>query len=155
MHRPNSVLAVKTGPKTKNILLDAGPKSGALGIWGPCAVAQPAQASGRPCVVCPHTPCLCPEPGYGFLGLSPVLHGHLAERHQWPVTDIAYGSMLDWSWRYRCKVWVHTPVDADTDHIDVLMLDAKGEELHRPRHGGGHGRGRQDRYLPVLSDMPP
>ena len=49
MHRSNSVLAVKTGPKTKNILLDAGPKSGALGIWGPCAVAQPAQAPGRPC----------------------------------------------------------------------------------------------------------
>ena len=48
MHRSNSVLAVKTGPKTKNILLDAGPKSGALGIWGPYAVAQPAQAPGRP-----------------------------------------------------------------------------------------------------------
>ena len=84
------------------------------------------------CAGCPRAPCLCPEPGYGFLGLSPVLHGHLAERHQWPVTDIAYGSMLDWSWRYRCKVWVHTPVDADTDHMDAKVRSCVVPAWRRP-----------------------
>ena len=46
-------------------------------------------------LVCPHAPCRCPEPGCGFLGAPPALRGHLAECHQWQVTDIAYGSVLE------------------------------------------------------------
>ncbi|XBI23552.1 hypothetical protein VPH35_048770 [Triticum aestivum] len=144
-------------------------------------------------LVCPHAPCRCPEPGCGFLGAPPALRGHLAERHQWQVTDIAYGSVLEiqmqaveQGWRllaaedgeqlfllvasergvkvvrvaapaeeegwYRCKVWVHAPVDTDTCHMDVLMLDAKVESCPVPSEEAAMGAG--GRYLPVPSDVP-
>ncbi|XP_048567387.1 E3 ubiquitin-protein ligase SINA-like 5 [Triticum urartu] len=144
-------------------------------------------------LVCPHAPCRCPEPGCGFLGAPPALRVHLAERHAWPVTDIAYGSVLEVqmqgrrllsaeggerlfllvasergvkvvrvsaavdedgpsaSW-YRCKVWVHAPVDTDTGHMDVLMLDAKVESCAVPSEEAAMGAG--GRYLPVPSDVP-
>nr|CDM80354.1 unnamed protein product [Triticum aestivum] len=132
-------------------------------------------------------------PGCGFLGAPPALRGHLAERHQWQVTDIAYGSVLEiqmqaveQGWRllaaedgeqlfllvasergvkvvrvaapaeeegwYRCKVWVHAPVDTDTCHMDVLMLDAKVESCPVPSEEAAMGAG--GRYLPVPSDVP-
>ncbi|XP_037408864.1 E3 ubiquitin-protein ligase siah-1-like [Triticum dicoccoides] len=144
-------------------------------------------------LVCPHAPCRCPEPGCGFLGAPPALRLHLAERHAWPVTDIAYGSVLEIqmqgrrllsaeggerlfllvasergvkvvrvsaavdedgpsaSW-YRCKVWVHAPVDTDTGHMDVLMLDAKVESCAVPSEEAAMSAG--GRYLPVPSDVP-
>ncbi|KAF7020440.1 hypothetical protein CFC21_033538 [Triticum aestivum] len=148
-------------------------------------------------LVCPHAPCRCPETGCGFLGAPPALRVHLAERHAWPVTNIAYGSVLEVqmqpaeqgqrllaaedgeqlfllvasergvkvvrvtvaadedgpsaSW-YRCKVWVHAPVDTDTGHMDVLMLDAKVESCAVPSEEAAFGAG--GRYLPVPPDMP-
>ncbi|XP_048566686.1 E3 ubiquitin-protein ligase SINA-like 5 [Triticum urartu] len=149
-------------------------------------------------LVCPHKTCRCPEPGCGFLATPPALRVHLAERHAWPVTNIAYGSVLEVqmqpaeqgqrllaaedgerlfllvasergvkvvrvtaaaeedgpaaSW-YRCKVWVHAPVDMDTGHMDVLMLDAKVESCAVPSEEAAMGAG--GRYLPVPSDMQP
>ncbi|XP_037417340.1 uncharacterized protein LOC119280652 [Triticum dicoccoides] len=148
-------------------------------------------------LVCPHAPCRCPEPGCGFLGPPPALRGHLAECHQWQVTDIAYGSVLEVqmqaleqgrrllaaedgerlfllvasergvkvvrvsaaaeeegpaaSW-YRCKVWVHAPVDTDTGHMDVVMLDAKVGSCAVPSEEAAMGAG--GRCLPVPSVVP-
>ncbi|VAH70913.1 unnamed protein product [Triticum turgidum subsp. durum] len=148
-------------------------------------------------LVCPHAPCRCPELGCGFLCPPPALRAHLAERHAWPVTGIAYGSVLEvqmqpaeqgrrllsaeggeWlfllvasergvkvvrvssaadeegpaaSW-YRCKVWVHAPVDTDTGHMDVQMLDAKMGSCAVPSAEAAMGAG--GRYLPVPSDVP-
>ncbi|XP_048552086.1 uncharacterized protein LOC125531907 isoform X2 [Triticum urartu] len=45
---------------------------------------------GDHCLVRPHEPCRCPEPGCSFLDPSLVLRGH-----EWPVTDVAYVSMLE------------------------------------------------------------
>uniref|UniRef100_A0A453DQ91 SIAH-type domain-containing protein n=1 Tax=Aegilops tauschii subsp. strangulata TaxID=200361 RepID=A0A453DQ91_AEGTS len=53
---------------------------------------------------------------------------------------------------YRCKVWVHAPVDTDTGHMDVQMLDGKVESCAVPSVEAAMGAG--GRYLPVPSDVP-
>ncbi|KAF7034263.1 hypothetical protein CFC21_045300 [Triticum aestivum] len=53
---------------------------------------------------------------------------------------------------YRCKVWVHAPVDTDTGHMDVQMLDGKVESCAVPSVEAAMGVG--GRYLPVPSDVP-
>uniref|UniRef100_A0A0E0DKZ2 SIAH-type domain-containing protein n=1 Tax=Oryza meridionalis TaxID=40149 RepID=A0A0E0DKZ2_9ORYZ len=42
---------------------------------------------------CPHAPCFCPEPGYGFAAGGPaVLLAHFTGMHGWPVTGMRRNS---------------------------------------------------------------
>ncbi|CAM0955498.1 unnamed protein product [Alopecurus aequalis] len=56
------------------------------------------------------------------------------------------------SW-YRCKVWTHAPVDAETGCKDVLMLEAKVRSCAKPSEEAAMELG--GRCLHVPSDTPP
>jgi hypothetical protein len=54
---------------------------------------------------------------------------------------------------YRCKVWTHAPVDAETGCKDVLMLEAKVRSCAKPSEDAAMKVG--GRCLHVPSDTPP
>uniref|UniRef100_A0A8R7TQP4 SIAH-type domain-containing protein n=2 Tax=Triticum urartu TaxID=4572 RepID=A0A8R7TQP4_TRIUA len=110
-------------------------------------------------LVCPHKTCRCPEPGCGFLATPPALRVHLAERHAWPVTNIAYGSVLEvqmqpaeqgqrllggggWAGGVVVQVQGVGARARGHGHRPHGRPDAgrQGGELRGALRGGGHGR---------------
>jgi hypothetical protein len=54
---------------------------------------------------------------------------------------------------YRCKVWTHAPVDAETGCKDVLMLEAKVRSCAKPSEDTAMEVGGWCLHVP--SDTPP
>ncbi|KAL5220513.1 hypothetical protein ABZP36_025226 [Zizania latifolia] len=70
---------------------------------------------------CPHARCSCPEPGCDFVGLPPVLLGHLTGEHSWPAQEISYRTVhvLRVSPLERRRLLV---VQGDDDECRVFLL---------------------------------
>jgi E3 ubiquitin-protein ligase SIAH1 len=94
---------------------------------------------------------LAAEDGEHVFLLVASERGGGGERHV-KVVRIRASAEEGTSW-YRCKVWTHAPVDAETGCRDVLMLEAKVRSCGKPCEEAAMEVG--GRCLHVPSDTPP
>jgi E3 ubiquitin-protein ligase SIAH1 len=73
---------------------------------------------------CHHAPCLCPEPGCGFLGVPPALIDHFASTHSRTIIAVRYGR--PWNLSLPLAQRWHVVVGQDDQSVFLVTLGELG-----------------------------